>query len=227
MRVYLKKKASFNSKIYFIFLNNKAHGTFIGSIRLEANKPQQVFVDCELKFGASTRTYIIRERPQINKHFPSILQSNSSANQSNNESGGDLGEEKDEGNISISVLPESEAELDNLTEFNTAHNKRIAQLVDIASSNPATSGFAGTGPVLVKKKKKSVQFKEEEDVINPEDIDPSVGRFRNMIQTSIIIPNKVGLNFFYTIFKKIFVELRKKIWIIFKRLNNFCLSFGL
>ena len=202
--LFLKKKSHSTQKFTFC-LTNKAHGTFIGSIRLEANKPQQVFVDCELKFGASTRTYIIRERPQINKHFPSILQSNASANQANNEGGGDLGEEKDEGNILISVLPESEAELDNLTEFNTAHNKRIAQLVDIASSNPATSGFIGTGPVLVKKKKKSVQFKEEEDVINPEDIDPSVGRFRNMIQTSIIIPNKVGLAFFLRYLRKFFL----------------------
>jgi nuclear inhibitor of protein phosphatase 1 len=40
----------------------------------------------------------------------------------------------------------------------------------------------------VKRKKKCVEFKDEEDVINPEDVDPSIGRFRNMIQTSIIIP---------------------------------------
>ena len=79
----------------------------------------------------------------------------------------------------------------NLTEFNTAHNKRIAQLVDIsaASKNIPTNGMLG--PVLVKKKKKMVSFCEEEDVINPEDVDPSVGRFRNMIQTTLVIPNKV------------------------------------
>jgi len=90
----------------------------------------------------------------------------------------------------IAALPESEAELDNLTEFNTAHNKLIAQLVDIsaASKNIPTSGLLG--PVLVKKKKKMVSFCDEEDVINPEDVDPSVGRFRNMIQTTIVIPNK-------------------------------------
>ena len=46
---------------------------------------------------------------------------------------------------------------------------------------------------MVKKKKKSVSFNEEEDIINPEDIDPSVGRFRNMIQTVVVIPNKVNL----------------------------------
>ena len=99
-----------------------------------------------------------------------------SANNSLNES-----KEDDSINMSnIAALPESEAELDNLTEFNTAHNKRIAQLVDITTNNQ----------VLIKKKKKIVSFNEEEDVINPEDIDPSVGRFRNMIQTTIVIPNK-------------------------------------
>jgi len=158
----------------FLIDLGSTHGTFIGSIRLDPNKPQQVFVDSELKFGASTRTYIIRERPQLNKHFPSsMLQS---ANNSLNES-----KEDDSINMSnIAALPESEAELDNLTEFNTAHNKRIAQLVDITTNNQ----------VLIKKKKKIVSFNEEEDVINPEDIDPSVGRFRNMIQTTIVIPNK-------------------------------------
>jgi nuclear inhibitor of protein phosphatase 1 len=51
----------------------------------------------------------------------------------------------------------------------------------------------------VKKKKKAVSFNEEEDVINPEDIDPSVGRFRNMIQTVVVIPNKVKIKFFFFI----------------------------
>lgn len=71
-----------------------------------------------------------------------------------------------------------------MTEFNTAHNKRIAQLVDITSST--------TNPIAnqVKGKRKSVVFNEEEEVINPEDIDPSIGRFRNLVQTTIVIPNK-------------------------------------
>lgn len=41
-----------------------AHGTYIGHIRLEQKKPQQVPLDSEIHFGASTRIYIIRERPQ-------------------------------------------------------------------------------------------------------------------------------------------------------------------
>lgn len=46
---------------------------------------------------------------------------------------------------------------------------------------------------MPKKKKKFVSICEDEDVINPEDIDPSIGRFRNMIQTTVLIPNKVTI----------------------------------
>lgn len=41
-----------------------AHGTYIGSIRIESNKPTQLPVDSQFHFGASTRMYILRERPQ-------------------------------------------------------------------------------------------------------------------------------------------------------------------
>ena len=51
----------FNEWIVFFFA---AHGTYIGSIRFDAKKPQQVPIDSEIHFGASTRRYIIRERPQ-------------------------------------------------------------------------------------------------------------------------------------------------------------------
>jgi len=56
----------------------------------------------------------------------------------------------------------------NLTEFNTAHNRRISMMgipdEDINSKNR-------------KRKLSNVTFNEDEDVINPEDVDPSVGRF--------------------------------------------------
>lgn len=42
-----------------------AHGTFIGKMRLEGHKPTQVPLDSTLSFGASTRTYILRERPPV------------------------------------------------------------------------------------------------------------------------------------------------------------------
>ena len=42
-----------------------AHGTFIGSLRLELNKPTQLPLDTTIRFGASTRSYTLREKPQV------------------------------------------------------------------------------------------------------------------------------------------------------------------
>lgn len=40
-------------------------------------------------------------------------------------------------------------------------------------------------------KRKRVTFNEDEIVINPEDVDPSIGRFRNLVQSTVIpITNK-------------------------------------
>ena len=52
------------------FLSNQencisAHGTFIGTVRLEPHKPTQVQVDSVISFGASTRSYTLREKPTI------------------------------------------------------------------------------------------------------------------------------------------------------------------
>ena len=41
-----------------------AHGTHLGKIRLESHKPTQVPVNSTFHFGASTRMYTLRERPQ-------------------------------------------------------------------------------------------------------------------------------------------------------------------
>lgn len=41
-----------------------------------------------------------------------------------------------------------------------------------------------------RKRTRGIHFNEDEQIINPEDIDPSVGRFRNLIRTTVI-PNKV------------------------------------
>jgi nuclear inhibitor of protein phosphatase 1 len=72
----------------------------------------------------------------------------------------------------------------NLTEFNTAHNRRISML-GIPDEE--------IRPTSRKRKKKGVVFNEEEEVINPEDVDPSVGRFRNLIQ-STVVPSKVNIS---------------------------------
>lgn len=66
----------------------------------------------------------------------------------------------------------------NLTEYNTAHNRRISMLGisdDISSKKNKN-----------KRKRRNVTFNDEECIINPEDVDPNVGRFRNLIQTTII-----------------------------------------
>lgn len=51
---------------------------------------------------------------------------------------------------------------------------------------------AEEGPRPKKRKRGSVSFNDEEEVINPEDVDPTVGRFRNLVQTAIIPHSKKG-----------------------------------
>ncbi|KAK7100790.1 nuclear inhibitor of protein phosphatase 1-like [Littorina saxatilis] len=153
----------------FIIDLGSTHGTHIGNIRLESKKPQQVPLDSEIHFGASTRIYIIRERPQ--PLGPGGL----------DDDGNKQGEK--EGNLL--GLPESETELDNLTEFNTAHNRRIAsvaELVDVPN------------PLKRKSKSTRVTYAEEEEIINPEDIDPSIGRFRNLVSTTVIPTKRAKLD---------------------------------
>ncbi|XP_011313970.1 nuclear inhibitor of protein phosphatase 1 isoform X2 [Fopius arisanus] len=145
------------------------HGTFIGNMRLEGQKPTQLPIDSTFHFGASTRYYIIRERPQTGtRGIMEELEKSSD----DNEAGGLLG------------LPETETELDNLTEFNTAHNRRISML-GITDDDPHKLNR--------KRKKKGITFNEDEEVINPEDVDPSVGRFRNLVQTTIIPSKRMRL----------------------------------
>lgn len=37
-----------------------------------------------------------------------------------------------------------------------------------------------------KRKRRGVSFNEDEEIINPEDVDPSVGKFRNLIQSTVV-----------------------------------------
>ncbi|XP_054153854.1 nuclear inhibitor of protein phosphatase 1-like [Oppia nitens] len=136
------------------------HGSFIGSVRLEANKPTQLPIDSQFHFGASTRIYILREKP--------------------NQKGAAVDANGEEVESGLLGLPETETELDNLTEYNTAQNKRISTL-----------GIPDKEIKVPRKRKGNVFFNEEEEVINPEDIDPTVGRFRNLVQTSVIPHKKV------------------------------------
>ncbi|KAK0180893.1 hypothetical protein PV327_003227 [Microctonus hyperodae] len=145
------------------------HGTFIGNMRLEANKPTQLPIDSTFHFGASTRYYIIRERPQTGSR---TIMEELEKSSDDIDAGGLLG------------LPETETELDNLTEFNTAHNRRISMLgISDDDAHKSTR----------KRKKKGITFNDDEEVINPEDVDPSVGRFRNLVQTTVVPSKRMRL----------------------------------
>lgn len=62
--IYFLAKILYTYFTQRFFNNFSAHGTFIGNLRLEAHKPTQLPIDSTFHFGASTRYYIIRERPQ-------------------------------------------------------------------------------------------------------------------------------------------------------------------
>ncbi|XP_036334238.1 nuclear inhibitor of protein phosphatase 1 [Rhagoletis pomonella] len=141
------------------------HGTFIGTLRLEPHKPTQLQINSTFHFGASTRRYILRERPSAGQRN-SIMEDLPLSETSD---GALLG------------LPESQTELDNLTEYNTAHNRRISML-GIADDNLRKQNAAKHSG----RKRRNVTFNDEEIIINPEDVDPTVGRFRNLVQTTVV-----------------------------------------
>ncbi|CAL8097110.1 unnamed protein product [Calicophoron daubneyi] len=179
----------FLSRAFLIDLGS-VHGTYIGKLRLEPHQPVQVPIDSELHFGASTRVYIIRERPNpLYTGSNNVSETGSNGTDGSNPMGpqnrpnDDLTGGDDSLGLLNSQLPQSEVELDNLTEFNTAHNRRIASIVDVAS-NPALS-FSK----IRKRSLNSVHFSDADEIINPEDVDPSIGRFRNLVQETFI-PNK-------------------------------------
>lgn len=67
-----------------------------------------------------------------------------------------------------------------MTEYNTAHNRKISTL-GINDAFVAKKGL----------KRKRVHFNEDEIVINPEDIDDSIGKFRNLVNSTVVpVSNK-------------------------------------
>uniref|UniRef100_A0A183J193 FHA domain-containing protein n=1 Tax=Soboliphyme baturini TaxID=241478 RepID=A0A183J193_9BILA len=118
------------------------HGTFIGTVRLEAYKPEQLLLDQVFHFGASSRRYILRERPS--------------------------------GAMS---MDETEALILEGKSYNTALNRRIATMTvpeeDFKTFKRKHHAYR-------------VSFNDEEEIINPEDIDPTIGRFRNLVETALI-----------------------------------------
>ncbi|XP_065062509.1 nuclear inhibitor of protein phosphatase 1-like isoform X2 [Rhopilema esculentum] len=155
-------------KRMFIIDLGSTHGTFVGSIRVDPHKPVQVLVDSTLAFGASTRRFTLRERPNAQVAGLDSLKDK---------------DDKDKTVHSLLGLPEEDTALDDLTEYNTAQNRRHAVVNDDVSNI-----------VTPKKRRRSstihVIFKDGEEIINPEDIDPTVGRFRNLVQTEMVVPTK-------------------------------------
>jgi len=87
----------FFSSLTFLIWLFPAHGTFLGHIRLEPHKPQQIPIDSTVSFGASTRAYTLREKPQT---LPSAVKGDEKMGGEDDELKGLLG------------LPEEETELD-------------------------------------------------------------------------------------------------------------------
>ena len=75
-------------------------------MRIESEKPTQLPIDSTFHFGASSRMYILRERPQTAPR--PILEELEEEAKSEHQDGGLLG------------LPESEMELD-VSRFHTTH----------------------------------------------------------------------------------------------------------
>lgn len=59
---------------------------------------------------------------------------------------------------------------------------------DVMKPPTGTKRSASMPGGIAKKQKRNVSFNEEVDIINPEDIDPTIGRFRNLVK-STIVPN--------------------------------------
>ncbi|OAF66891.1 hypothetical protein A3Q56_05390 [Intoshia linei] len=152
-----------HSKVKKPFLMDlgSTHGTFICNERIEPNIFKVVEFDVEFRFGVSTRKYIIRCRPK-----GSIEHLNRAINNINE-------------SLNIS-LPASNIELDNLTEFNTARNQRLDKIVILDNANST----------IRKKHKNRVKFSNIDDIINPEDVDPSIGRFQNLVSTTFVQKRK-------------------------------------
>ena len=102
---YTKYHGSFTLLLHFSYLwfcPCSAHGTFIGTIRLEPQKPTQVQVDSVIRFGASSRSYVLREKPAM-----------PSSNLKQSENSEKMEDETEEGSKGgLLGLPESDTELD-------------------------------------------------------------------------------------------------------------------
>ncbi|KAH0507084.1 Nuclear inhibitor of protein phosphatase 1 [Microtus ochrogaster] len=151
-------------RIFLVDLNSTG-GTFLGHIRVEPQKPQEIPIDSAVSFHTSTR-HTLCERSL--RHCHQLLRETRRWVEGDDELKG------------LREFPEEETELDNLTEFNTAHSKRISVLT--------IEGNLDIQRPKRKRKNSQVTFSEDDEIINSEDVDP-VGGFQNMVQT-VVVPVK-------------------------------------
>ncbi|KAI3386844.1 hypothetical protein SNEBB_000370 [Seison nebaliae] len=178
----------------FLIDLGSTHGTFIGTHRLESNVPQQLEFGREFQFGASTRQYIVRERPNIggNTNADSTTINDDLCSRTN-----------DTSQEIHPTLKMDEDELQNVTEFNTAHNRRLTQFIDVLTSSTNNSqktaislskGNSGSVTTTLNKKKnrkrKNVHFHEEEAVINLNEVTPNMGKFGCLANVTMIESSK-------------------------------------
>jgi nuclear inhibitor of protein phosphatase 1 len=79
-------------------LYKTAHGTYIGSLRLDGHKPTQLPIGTTFHFGASTRLYVLREKPANSSISASIME--------------ELERAAADGEGGLLGLPETDSELD-------------------------------------------------------------------------------------------------------------------
>lgn len=155
-------------KKFFLHDNNSVHGTFIGKTRL-TREPKPLSANSKFSFGASTRNYIIRK---------------GAGHESQGVPTNDLTPEMQKavmmGRLS---LPEDQTELDNLTDSNTRKNlKCSAHIPSQVSYNPIG--------LLSKARKKRVSFAEHNQVVNLADIDDKIGKFKNLVSSTVVDDGK-------------------------------------
>uniref|UniRef100_A0AC35TGU7 FHA domain-containing protein n=1 Tax=Rhabditophanes sp. KR3021 TaxID=114890 RepID=A0AC35TGU7_9BILA len=126
---------------------NSTHGSFRGKIKIAPFVPTFLEINDSFRFGASTRKFVVQEKPGESNL---LLHLND--------------EESDE----------VDAELNNLTEYNTTCNKKKIQ-IDMSDQECRAK----------KRKRGKIQFAEEETILNLDEIDDKVGKFRNMAVTYI------------------------------------------
>ena len=102
-----------------LFNSLLAHGTFVGSIRVDPHKPVQVLVDSTLAFGASTRRFTLRERPNAQVAGLDSLKDK---------------DDKDKTVHSLLGLPEEDTALDVSGPFYRASFSRLSHLFPLYSA---------------------------------------------------------------------------------------------